>query len=405
MRIVIIGGGFGGISVYKNLRSHLQGTFSITLINKHNFFWFTPMLHEVATGSVTREHVTVPLREIIRHHDDSFVRAEVTFIDTEKRMVHTSEGSFPYDQLVLALGSVGSDRGVIGVSEYAYQFRFIEDGVMVRNKIIEQFEKATRLSTDQERATELQFVIVGGGLTGSELAAQLSDWVEDLCCIYKIKSELPVITLLHGGPCLVPQLHITSSKTTERILLKKGIHVMCNAKVAEVTSHSVVLADKTHVQSSLTVWTAGFASPLHSLLPDGLLDEQGWLRMKSDGRVEGFLNVWGVGDSAHGGAFGQIPQTAQAAEQVGEQIAHNLIRLVKKQPTLVISFSPKGNLVPLGDWNGVAEIGKIRFNGKFAWWMRRTVFILRLPTMRDRLGVIFDWTLRIFGPRDTSEWK
>lgn len=405
MRIVILGGGFAGISVYKNLRSHLQGTFSITLINKHNFFWFTPMLHEVATGSVAREHVTVPLREIVRHHDDTFVRAEVTFVDTEKKLVHTSQGSYPYDQLVLALGSVGSNRGISGVSQYAYQFRFIDDGVMVRNKIVEQFEKVTRLSTDQERAAELQFVIVGGGLTGTELVAQLSDWVDDLSCIYKINRNLVTITLLHGGPCLVPQLHITSSKTTEKILIRKGVVVMCNAKVAEVTSHSVVLADKTHIQSSLTIWTAGFASPLRSLLPDTMLDEQGWLRMKSDGRVEGYLNVWGVGDSAHGGAFTQIPQTAQAAEQLGEQVAHNIIRLIKKQPTCSVTFSPKGNLVPLGDWNGIAEIGNIRFSGKLAWWMRRTVFILRLPTMRDRLGVIFDWTLRIFGPRDTSEWK
>ena len=405
MRMVILGGGFGGVSVYKAMRKKVQGSLSITLINKHNFFWFTPMLHEVATGSVTREHVTLPLREIIRHPHDTFVRAEVTFVDTAHQLVHTSEGSFPYDQLVLALGSTGSDRGVTGVREYALPFRFLEDGVTVRNKIIEQFEKASRLVSDEEREVELQFVIVGGGFTGTELAAQLADWVDDLCHIYRISRSLPRITLLHGGPCLVPQLHVDSSKTTERILVNKKIEVVCNAFVVDVTSHSVVLRDATHVHSSVTVWTAGFASPLPALLPEAMLDEKGWLRMKGDGRVEGFAQVWGIGDCAHGGAFAKIPQNAQAAEMMGEQIARNIIRVVKKQSTLVITYQSRGNLIPLGDWNGVAEIGLVRFSGKIAWWLRRTVFLMRLPTLRDRLGVMFDWTLRIFGPRDTSEWK
>lgn len=405
MRIVILGGGFGGVSVYRALRNKVQGAVSITLINKHNFFWFTPMLHEVATGSVTREHVSLPLREIIRHPHDTFVRAEVTFVDTAHQLVHTSEGSFPYDQLVLGLGSTGSDRGVPGVHEYTLPFRFLEDGIAVRNKIIEHFEKASRLVTDGERAAELQFVIVGGGLTGTELAAQLADWIDDLCCIYKIDRKLPRITLLHGGPCLVPQLHVSSSKTTERILIKKGVEVVCNAFVVDVTSHTVVLRDATNIQSSITVWTAGFASPLRSLVPEVMLDEQGWLKMKPDGRVEGFSQVWGIGDSAHGGAFAKIPQNAQAAEMLGEQVAWNVIRVMKKQPTLEISYVSRGNLIPLGDWNGIAEIGSVRFSGKFAWWLRRTVFLMRLPTFRDRLGVVFDWTLRIFGPRDTSEWK
>lgn len=404
MRIIILGGGFGGVAVYERLRAQVSGEVGITLINKHNFFWFTPMLHEVATGSVSREHVSVPLRSIVKHQNDSFIRSEVSFIDVGSRTVHTSCGHYEYDQLVIALGSKGTDRGVRGVMEHAFQFRFIEDGVRLRNHVIARFEEAARVSSDGEREDLLRFAIVGGGLTGSELAAQLADWCKDLSHVYRLKASTWNVVLIHGGPVLVPQLHEKSSIKTREILKKKGVEMIFDARVEEVNQFGVVLADGRRVEKASVIWTAGFASPMKGLITDDVLDEGGWIKTTQDGRVAGFLDVWAVGDAAHAGAGSAFPQSAQAAGDIGKQVADNIIAHLQDRATKPLTFVSKGNLVPLGDWQGIAELGNLRFSGWFAWWMRRTVFIMRLPTWRDRFGVMFDWTLRIFGARDSSEW-
>lgn len=405
MRIIILGGGFGGVAVYERLRAQVSGDVSIMLINKHNFFWFTPMLHEVATGSVSREHVSVSLRTIVKHPDDEFIRSEVSFIDVATRTVHTSCGHYEYDQLVIALGSKASDRGVRGVREYAFQFRFIDDGVRLRNQVISRFEEAARVDNEGEREDLLRFAIVGGGLTGTELAAQLADWCKDLSRLYRLKPGTWNVVLIHGGPVLVPQLQAQSSGKTLKIIKRKGIEVILDARVEEVNQLGVVLADGRRVEPASVVWTAGFASPMRGLITDDVLDDQGWLKIMSDGRVEGFVDVWGVGDVAHAGAGETMPQGAQVAVDLGVQVADNLLAHVREKETKPLSFTSKGNLVPLGDWNGIGEIKGFRFSGWFAWWLRRTVFVMRLPTWRERIGVVFDWTLRIVGPRDSSEWS
>lgn len=404
-RILILGGGFGGVSVYQRLHqlTHRRDDIQITLISRHNFFWFTPMLHEVATGGVAREHIVEPLRQIVRCCGHRFVEANVSNIDVKHKKVETTRGVFLYDYLVVALGTAANRECVPGAHEYAIGFREITDGIRVRNQIVRAFEDATRFTRVKDMKEHLSFAIVGGGLTGTELAAQMADWFLDFNKLYpEIPDSAPTITLIHGGERLMPQLSKYSSAKALSVLEEKGVRVLLNTCAKKIDSQGVWYGGGKLCEAKKVIMTSGVVSVLHSLMEHKFLDHRGFLVTKKDLSIPEFDEVFGVGDTVSSTKI-KMPQSAQAAEQAGNCVAENIMRLVRHQKTSAFHFRSFGNLVPLGDWNGIAEIGPFHFSGKFAWWLRRTIFMLRLPSLSSRVRVVVDWSIDTFRSRETSE--
>lgn len=412
--ILILGGGFGGLNTYKNLHRfiHRKNKALISIVDRNNYFLFTPMLHEVATGSVERSHIVQPLREVTQCCLEKFVQAEVTGIDLAKKKVFTTNGSsaeINYDYLVFALGSAVNYYGVPGAAEHAFTLKNMQDAVRLRNHIIAVFEEATKEANAKRRRELLHFVIVGGGPTGVEMAGQLADLVfKAFRPLYQeIDYSEVKITLLHQSERL---LHVLTATTGERALSqlrKRGVAVRVQTSAKEISATSVLLSTGEKLASATTIWTAGVSSVATKFFDTTLLNKYGQILVTPELHIPDMPNVFVLGDAAatDGVNVAFAPQTAQAASAAAKIVAHNISqRLFCTTPRMrTFSFRQRGYIIPIGDWYAAAEIGPFSFGGRFAWWLRRTVFVQNLTSWMNRLRVIVDWTVGLFLPRDTSQ--
>ncbi|MAG11661.1 MAG: hypothetical protein CMI52_02535 [Parcubacteria group bacterium] len=403
--VVILGGGFGGVECYRKLTSIAGKKVRITLINRDNYSLFTPMLHEVATGSISRKDIVQPLREFVTCCHNHFIEADVTSVDVKKKIVKTSAKDIEYDFLVVALGSITNYFNCEGAQECAFPLKNMDDAITLRNHILDQYETAAVTENKKEREECTSFVIVGGGLTGVEMAGQLADFIYDMRELYpEIPNSVPKITLVHAGDRILPRLAPISSRKAKKVLLKKGVDCELNNPLARLTPEVAILKDGTKIKTRTTIWATGIKSSLPGILPATLLNDRGLIEVGNDLSCPKYPEIFGVGDVVSWiGEKANPPSTAQAATKAGNIAAQNIWATIQKKDKIAFEFKSKGDLVPIGDWYAVAEIGKIKFAGKFAWWMRRTVFIQRLWNWTNRLRVVADWTLNIFRPRDTSK--
>lgn len=398
--ILILGAGFGGLETYLSLRRklHKSRSVAITILNRYNYFLYMPMLHEVAFGGVERSHITHAVREFTSKFKDDFFEDDVVQILPGENRVLTKKGrDIPYDYLVIALGCVQAYFDTPGASRYSYPLKTLSDGIILRNKILEIFEM-------YDSNHEINFVIVGGGATGVEVAGQLSELVtKTVAKLYSHVDPKKVhITLIHNKDRLVPYLHAKTSWLLLRKLSEMKVKVLLQKKVREVKENAVLLEDGTMLQSSATIWTVGLASEAPTYILPEFFNERGFIKIAKTFLVEGTLNVFALGDIAECDQD-SFPKTAQAAMSEGRCVAKNILRSIEGKRLALFQYHHKGDLIPLGDWFGVAQIGNMVFGGKFAWWIRRTVFLLNLYQMRERLKIILDWTMDIFSPRDTSK--
>lgn len=408
-KILILGGGFGGVKFYKTLHklTHDSGEYLFHVVNRWNYFLFYPMLHEVATGSVDRSHITQPLREIMDCCLETFYHTDVEHIDFKNKQVRTQQGILTYDFLCVGLGATGNFFGVKGAAEFALQLKDIASAIELRNTIIARFESATKTTSAEERKKLLHFVIIGGGATGVELAGQLADLVfHEFKQLYQEIDYSEVrITLVQGGDRLIPQCVSSACKMAAERLKKQGVEVQLNAVAKEITADAVYLADGTELNTKTVMWTAGIASPLRGMVDDEYLNEDSYLKTRDTLQLAGHDEVFIAGDIAgvENGKGTRAPQTAQAAVDEGRMAALNCFRSLSSKPLKPFSFISKGDIIPIGDWYAVAQFGSFAFGGRFVWWLRRTVFLAEMRSWMNRLKVCVDWTLSIFLPRDTSQ--
>ncbi len=384
---------------------------SVEIINKTNYFTFTPMLHEAATGAVSREHVVRPLRELLTCCGKDFHQATVKKIDVENKIVETDRGQHPYDVLITALGVEQGFFGTPGAQEHALALKWLPGAVEIRNRIINSFEKASEMHDkhDMESLKKfLHFVIVGGGATGTELAGQISDLVaHELRDLYgDVPGEMNQITLVHAGERLLEQLSPAGSQKATAHLASLGVQIMCNELVTEVSEEGVVLKSGKVIASNNVFWTAGTESVLPGLLPKEFLDERGLLRVQPTWQSLQDANIFGVGDAVRVQEERYLyPPTAQAAVQAAKVAAKNIVSVLNdEEPTKVTAYRHKGDIIPIGNWFAVFERKPFVMGGKISWLMRRTVFLKTMYGWGDRIRVAFDWIMGIFLPRDTSEF-
>jgi len=409
-RIVILGGGFGGIYAAKQLEREFKKNqhIEIKFVSEQNYILFTPMLPEIPASSIEAKHIIYPIRAFFRKVE--FQNSSVKFIDLKNQTIdifHCAQCKpmkLNYDYLVLALGAVTNFFGLPGVEEYALPMKTLEDAMSLRNHVIDILEHADMQTDPDIRRKMLTFVVAGGGFAGVETAAELKDFLDSTPRFYpNIHLEDIRVILVHAGSRILPEITKSLADYALTQLRKNAVEVLLNTKVAGAYSDWVALDNNRKISSKTLVWTTGTSpSPILSSLT-GLTNKRGQIIVNKYLEVPGFQNVWAIGDCAeipnpHTGKF--YPPTAQHAVREGELAARNIAATILGKVKKGFSFNPLGVLASLGHRSAVAEIFGIRFSGFIAWWLWRTIYLFKLPGVFNKLRVVIDWTLDLFFPRD-----
>ncbi len=408
-RILILGGGFGGITAALRLEKIFAGeeNVQITLLNRDNYLLFTPMLPEVAGSGIEAKHIIAPIRAFFKKA--RFRDGEVTSIDLHNRVVAARHCpkcvgySYEFDHLVLALGSVTSPMGLAWVKEHAFSFKTLADAMTLRNHVIDVLEHADMEPDQEMRRKMLTIVVVGAGLAGVELIAELNDFLRRAKRFYpSIRPEDVTLMLVERGTRIMPGIAEDLAAYAQKCLVKSGIEVRLQTSIINATDEGADLEDGAHIPTKTLVWTAGVGpNPLLAELP--CLKEKGRVVADENLELPDYPGVWAVGDSAyaHDPKTGRpYPPTAQYAVKQGKMAAENIAAAINGRPGKPFVFSSIGQFVPLGRRTAIAEISGFKFRGFLAWWLWRTIYLNKLPKLERKIRVALDWTLDLFFPRD-----
>jgi NADH dehydrogenase len=415
-RVVIVGGGFGGVSAAQRLeRLALRGALvDVTVISDSNFLLFTPMLAEVASSALEPAHISVPVRAAVAY--TRFRHGAVREVDTTSRAVLLTAGSdpaewVPYDHLVLAVGSVPHFLDLPGVSEHARTLKDLDDAVSLREQVLGLMERADHSGSDPvERERLLTFVVAGGGFAGAEVVAELFDLVHGVLHYFPgITPDEPRFVLVHSRERILPELSAELGAYASARLQARGIELRLGVRVAAATADDVVLSDGARIATRTFVWTAGtrpgplIAGVAGTHARNGALVTDSCLRAIGPDGVP-LDGVWAVGDCAgipdvdHEGET--FPPTAQHALRQGKAVADNIAAVLSDRAPTPFRFSTIGLLVGLGHRTAAAEIYGRRFSGLFAWVLWRGTYLAKLPSLEKRTRVLLDWLLDLVFRRD-----
>ena len=412
-RILILGGGFGGLYVAIELEKTLarDPNVEITLINRENFFLFTPMLHEVAASDLDLTNIVNPIRKLLKRVN--FFAGDVESIDVERKVVSVSHGidhhhhDLPYDHLVLGLGSITNFYNLPGLEERALTMKSLGDAIHLRNRLFAQLEEADTECCAAIREPLLTFVVAGGGFAGVETVAGINDFVRGALHFYPnlMHSAIRVV-LVHPGPVILPELGDKLGSYAQQKLAGRGVDIRVNTKVTGVTDEGVTLSDGTFLSSKMLIWTAG-TSPNPKLAPLPLPKERGRVIVDDTLEIPGWPGVWALGDCAlvpdvTTGKY--CPPTAQHALREARILAQNITASVRGGAKKKFSFTTIGQLAAIGRRTGVAQIFGINFSGFVAWWLWRTIYLSKLPRFEKKLRVALDWTLDLLFSKDLVQY-
>jgi NADH dehydrogenase len=404
-RVVIVGGGFGGVSAARTFeRLALRGApVDVTLVSDSNYLLFTPMLAEVASGALESRHISAPVRASVPH--TRFRHGRVEHLDPVARTVRVAghAGTIPYDHLVLAVGSVPHTFGLPGVEQHAWTLKNLSDATRLRDHVIGLLERAEQESDASRRREILTFVVAGAGFAGTETIAELYDLVYGVLRFYPaIGEQEPRFVIVQPGDRILPELRSELGAYAKERLQVRGIEFRSGVRVAEADADSVLLADGERIPTTTFVWTAGNRpEPLAAQLA-GV--GGGPLHTDPQLRVAGVDRLWAVGDCARipdpGRDGDYCPPTAQHAIREGSVVAANIAAAIAGREPGTFRFRTLGVLVALGHRTAAGEVRGIRFSGLAAWLLWRGVYLAKLPGIEKRVRVLFDWLLDLVFPRD-----
>jgi len=414
-RLVILGGGFAGLDVARAIgKSRVAREYWDTLlIDKENFFQFNPLLPAVAVGAVETRHIVYPLRQMARHRHIRFHKNKATRIDLARREVHLHNNLVePFDVLVIAVGSATNYYGVPGAAEHARPFKTIVDAMTLRARVVELFEMAEQAETLEQRRRLLSFVIVGGGVTGVEVAAELIEMARETL-LPRYPSLLPAdlsVMVLEGGDRIVPTARPDHSVYVHRFLERRGVKVVLNARVDRVEAKRVHYSGGESVDAFTILWTAGVTPPaLVAELPvrrhkDGrvLVDEM--LRaIGTDGTA--LPDIYVLGDCAASlRPDGKMqPALSQTAIAMGGYVGDTLVRRAKGRAAGPFRFKDAGYIISLGKHSSVLELFGLPLSGKFAWLLWAGAYLVKMVGIRKQLEVGIDHLTHLLFEHDTSQ--
>jgi NADH dehydrogenase len=412
-RIVILGGGFGGLYAAMRLDRTLarQDDVEVILVSRENFFLFTPLLHEVAASDLDPSHIVNPVRKLLRRV--RFFHGEAGRIDFDRRVVHAGHGDgphaheLPYDHLVIGIGAVTHDFGTPGVRERAFTMKSLADAMQLRGHLIRSLEEADFECACPEREQLLTVVVAGGGFAGIETAASIHDFRHVALRHYpNLRPEDLRMVVVHPGQVVLPELGEALGRYAQEKLRHRGVEILTGRKVAAFDDEGVRLDDGRVIPCQTLVWTAGTAPhPLVGTVPASKL--RGRIATDAFLRVPGLPGVWAAGDAAavpEDGRGAVSPPTAQHACRQGRILADNLTATVLGRSLRPFRFRTLGQLASLGRRTGVARVLGMRFTGFIAWWLWRTIYLMKLPRFEKKLRVALDWTLDLVFTKDLVQY-
>jgi NADH dehydrogenase len=409
-RILVLGGGFGGIYAALELEKvvarhpHVE----VTLVTRDNFFLFTPMLHEVAASDLAMHAIVNPLRKLLRRVH-TFV-GDVEAIDLDARSVRVVHGlggghahDLPYGQLILALGSSTNFFGLPGVADCALTVRSLDDAVTLRDRVIHHLEEASSECAAGVRQPLLTFVVAGGGFAGVETLGGINDFVRDALRFHpNLRAEHVRMVLVTPDRVILPELGPELGAYAQRKLAARGVDILTGVKVRAVRGDVVELTDGRTLQASTLVWTAGTApNPLVAALP--VAKRGGRVLVNEFLQVTDRPGVWALGDcalvpDARSGGF--HPPTAQHALREGRLAGRNAAAVALGGRPKPFRVTTLGQLATIGRRSGVAKVFGVKFSGFVAWWLWRTIYLGKLPRLEKKLRVALDWTLDLCFAKD-----
>jgi NADH dehydrogenase len=412
-RILILGGGFGGLYTALHLEKKLRRSCNIevTLVNRENFFLFTPMLHEVAAGDLDLTHIVNPVRKLLRR--SQFFNGDIKSINLNERTViatHADDNhdhELRYDYLVLALGSVTNFYNLPGLAENALTMKSLTDAILLRSRLITNLENADFECSGEDRSRLLTVVVVGGGFAGVETIASVNDFVREAIRYYPrlTAGELRII-LIEAAGAILPELGPKLGGYAQEKLAQRGVEFRMKTAVRSVSDGEVRLSDNSTIKTNLLVWTAGVSpNPLLNILECS--KEKGRLITNEFLEVEGWPGVWALGDCAAVPDLStgkSCPPTAQHALRQGKIVADNVVAAISGGRRRAFRFKTIGALASIGKRTGVARILGVNFSGFIAWWLWRTIYLSKLPRFEKKVRVALDWALDLLFSKDLVQF-
>lgn len=397
-RVVIIGGGFAGLSIAKQLKNR---NFQVVLLDKHNYHNFQPLMYQVATGGLEAGTIAYPIRKVVQEHKETYFRmANVESVDTKGKKVIADIGTIYYDYLVIATGSTNNYFGNKEIEKHSMVMKTIPEALDIRSLILENFELALQSNDEQERRSLLNFVIVGAGPTGVELAGALAEMKKAVFPkdYPDLDLSLMEIHLVQGSGRVLDAMSEKSSKAAAKFLKKLDIKVHVDTIVTNYDGKTVTTKDGLSFDTQAVIWSAGVkGAPVEGV--NESLDRATRIRVNEFNQVEGFDDVFAIGDVA--AMYGEKykfghPMMAQPAIQQGELLAENLDRLVKKQSLKKFVYNDKGSMATIGRNKAVVDLPKLHFNGVFAWFVWMFVHLMSLIGFKNRTLVFWSWVYNYF---------
>lgn len=398
-KIVIVGGGFGGIELAKKLR---KKNVDVTILDRHNYHTFQPLLYQVATGGLEADSIAFPIRRIFKGQKNlTFRVTEVEKVIPESNTLLTSIGEIKYDHLVIATGSTSNFFGQAEIEHNAMPMKSIPEALNLRSLILQNLEASLIAKDPATEAQLLNFVVVGGGPTGVETAGAIAELKKHI-----LKNDYPEldihkvnIYLIEGSPELLGAMSVQAQEKSKQFLEELGVTVLTETRVQAYDGKTLSLVDGRTIASSTVIWSAG----VKGVVLDGLNPEKivrgNRLKVDAINRVEGYQNIYAIGDVAAmitEETPNGHPGVAPVAIQQGKLLAKNLISIINQQPTENFKYFDKGAMATVGRNRAVVDINKIRFQGVFAWFTWMFVHLMTLVGFRNKLVVFVNWVWSYF---------
>lgn len=394
-RIVIIGGGFAGISLAKKLR---HKNFQVVMMDKHNYHTFQPLLYQVATGGLEPDSIAYPIRKVIKEYKDFYFRlGDVKEIDAANNRIIADIGDLHYDYLVIATGTKTNYFGNKEIERNSMSMKTIPQSLNIRSLILESFEAALLTDDEAERESLINFVLVGGGPTGVELAGALAEMKKAV--LPKDYPDLDIkkmqIHLIQSSDRLLDSMTEKSSLAAENFLKNLGVVVHRNLRVMGYDGFVVTTNTNLEFHSSTVIWTAGVAGKLISgLNKEAIFERIDRIKVDAHNKVKGYENVFAIGDiclmetekypKGH-------PQMAQPAMQQGSLLAENLVNLQNNKPLKAFEYKDKGSMATIGRNKAVVDLPKFHFHGVFAWFVWMFIHLISLIGFKNKAVVFLNW--------------
>ncbi|MGD1945278.1 MAG: NAD(P)/FAD-dependent oxidoreductase [Croceivirga sp.] len=394
-RIVIVGGGFGGIALAKRL---CRQEFQVVLMDKHNYHTFQPLLYQVSTGGLEPDSIAYPIRKVLQGYPDFYFRmTEVLKVDPIKNEVYTTIGELKFDYLIIATGTKTNYFGNASIAKNSMAMKTVPQSLNLRSLILENFEQALLTDDLHEREALMNFVIVGGGPTGVELAGALAEIKKGI--LPKDYPDLDTrraqINLVQGADRLLPAMSEKASQKAEDFLEGLGVNVWKGVRVTHYDGQLVKTNQETEFETATLIWAAGVrAVTIKGLDSDGILSKSKRLLVNEFNQVKKHETIFALGDVAEMISEDYPrghPMMAQPAIQQGKNLGDNLIRLSKGKPMKPFVYKDKGSMATIGRNKAVADLPNIKFQGIFAWFVWMFVHLYFLIGFRNRLVVFINW--------------